>query len=67
MAKMALLKNDNNSFVVINENNPDKFDYVNNGYMEVCKGKRTYIEEQMELAWDELDIPEEERIFVEAR
>jgi membrane-bound lytic murein transglycosylase MltF len=65
---LCLLQNSqNNAMLMINVNHPDKFDYQAAGYSEVSTGTKKYLESVMEEVFDSLDMPEDERIFLQVK
>jgi membrane-bound lytic murein transglycosylase MltF len=59
--------NQNNALLMINNNHPEKVDYQAAGYSEVSTGTKKYLESVMEETFDSLDLPEDERIFLEVK
>jgi hypothetical protein len=59
--------NQNNALLIINEGNPDLLDYKAQGYEELQRGNRKYLESVIEETWDSLDMPEDERIFLQVK
>jgi hypothetical protein len=63
MPHLCLLKNESNSFIVVNDNSPEKFDYETSGYSEIAHGKLDLLENEMNVIWDDNNTPEDERIY----
>lgn len=60
---LCLMQN-RNSFIMINDAHPEKQDYQKQGFSEVERGSRKHIENVIEEVWDNLDTPDDERIYL---